>query len=98
MLRNWRGWVLAILFFGPFLAYIGFGTLWLIQRGWAFYAYTLWVAAGMAFAFLAKRWTRPKRELLPPLDWDAPHTFSPEDRQAWALVGEEAERAEAVAL
>jgi uncharacterized protein len=96
VVRNWRGWVLLILLVGPFLAYIGFGALWLAERSWLLYATSLWIASGIVFAILAARWTRSTRPLLPPLDWDAPHTFTPFDRQAWNLVQEEAQKGEAI--
>jgi hypothetical protein len=106
VLRNWRAWVLIVLFFGPIAAYIGFGALWLVAQpaplrirgGWLYAATTIWIAAGVAFAFLANRWTKARRELLPPIDWDAPHTFSPFDRQAWQLVQDEADRGDGVSL
>jgi predicted GTPase len=98
--------VLVLLFFGPIAAYIGFGALWLaaqpgplpVRGQWLYLATTLWILAGVAFAILGNRWTKAKRELLPPIDWDAPHTFSPFDRQAWQLVQEEADRGEAISL
>lgn len=92
MLRHWRAWVLVVLLVGPVLAYIGFGALWLLERGWLLVAGALWIASGIVFAVLAARWTRAKRELLPPLDWDAPQTFSQFDRDAWKIVEEEAEQ------
>lgn len=106
MLRNWRAWMLILLFFGPVFIYIGFGALWLaehtgpfgIRAGWLYIATTLWILAGIAFAILANRWTKSQRELLPPIDWDAPHTFSPFDRQAWQLVQDEADRGDTVTI
>lgn len=98
MLRNWRAWVLLVLLVGPILAYMGFGMLWLYARGWLVVAGALWVASGMVFAYLAARWTGSRRELLPPIDWDAPQTFAKIDRDAWSIVEAEAERGEAVAL
>jgi hypothetical protein len=92
MIANWRAWVLMVLLVGPVVAYIGFGMLWLWERGWALYAGVLWIIAGIAFAVLAARWTRSRQPVLPPLDWDAPRTFSPFDRQAWALVEGAAEQ------
>jgi predicted GTPase len=92
MVRQWRAWVLVALLVGPVLAYIGFGALWLMERGWLWYAGALWVSSGIVFAALASRWTTAQRELLPPLDWDAPHTFSPFDRDAWKIVEAEAEQ------
>jgi uncharacterized protein len=97
-MRNWRSWVLLVLLVGPFVAYISFGALWLAQRRWLLYATSIWILSGIAFAILAARWTRSRRPLLPPLDWDAPHTFTPFDRQAWSLVQEEAQKGEAVKL
>ncbi len=98
MLRNWRAWVLLILLVGPILAYMGFGMLWLFAKGWLFIAGAVWVASGMVFAYFAARWTKSQRELLPPIDWDAPQTFAKIDRDAWAIVEAEAERGEAVSL
>jgi hypothetical protein len=92
MLRHWRALTLVILLVGPVLAYVGFGALWLLERGWLLIAGALWIASGIVFAVLAARWTRAKRELLPPLDWDAPTTFSPFDREAWKIVEAEAEQ------
>jgi predicted GTPase len=70
--------------------------LWLWDRGWVActVAAVLWLLAGGVFSVLAARWTKTARELLPPLDWDSPHTFSPLDRDAWKLVQEEADRTE----
>ena len=73
MYRNWRAWVLLLLLVGPILAYIGFGTVWLWQRGWLLVVGSLWVFSGILFAYLAARWTKSHRQLLPPIDWDAPH-------------------------
>ncbi len=98
MLRNWRAWVLGVLLVGPVLAYVGFGALWLMEHGWLFGAGALWIASGIVFAVLAARWTRAQRELLPPLDWDAPHTFSQFDRESWTLVEDEAERGDALGM
>jgi predicted GTPase len=98
MIANWRAWVLLVLFLGPPLAYIGFGVLWLREQGWLLYATLLWFAAGIAFALLSARWTRSRQPILPPLDWDAPRTFSPFDRKAWALVEEAAEQGDSAAM
>ena len=98
VLRNWRAWVLIVLLGGPFVAYIGFGALWLKERGWLLWASLLWIASGVVWQILATRWTRSKRVLMPPLDWDAPETFSTFDRQAWDLVQDEAKRGEAVPM
>jgi predicted GTPase len=106
VLRNWRAWTLIVLFFGPVAVYVGFGALWLAERtgpfgvraGWLYIATSLWIVAGIAFAIYANRWTKAQRELLPPIDWDAPHTFSPFDRQAWLLVQEEADRGDVVSI
>jgi predicted GTPase len=98
MLKNWRAWVLLILLIGPVLAYMGFGALWLRERGWFWIAGLLSVAAGVAFYFLAARWTRSRQPILPPLDWDTPETFAPFDRQAWSLVEEAAEEGDTAAL
>ncbi|WP_337177604.1 GTPase [Paludisphaera sp.] len=96
--REWRSGVLLLLLVGPVLAYIGFGTIWLYERGWIIPAVVGWIAAGGLFAILAARWTTSTRTVLPPLDWDAPRTFSPLDREAWRLVEEEALAAEALPM
>ncbi len=95
-LRQWRSWVLVGLLVGPVLVYVGLGMLWLWERGWiaCTVAAVLWVIAGVAFSVLASRWTKTARSLMPPLDWDSPQTFSPLDRDAWALVQEEADQGE----
>jgi uncharacterized protein len=90
--------VLVTLLIGPVLAYIGFGTLWLYERGWLIVAGTTWIAAGITFTWLAARWTKSRRELLPPIDWDAPLTFAKIDRDAWALVEREADLGDTVSL
>jgi predicted GTPase len=102
MARSWRTWVLAVLLVGPILVYIGLGSLWLVQhRGplglkgeLLYYGMTLWVLSGVAFAVLANRWTKDQRAVLPPLDWEAPETFTPRDRTAWELVEAEAIRSD----
>jgi len=95
-LQQWRSWVLVALLVGPVLAYVGLGMLWLWEHGWVVctIAAGLWVVAGIAFAVLASRWTKTSRPLMPPLDWDSPHTFSPLDRDAWKLVQDEADQGE----
>ncbi len=98
MIWNWRWWVLIVLLVGPVLAYIGFGSLWLYERGWLLVAGSLWIAAGLLFSYLAARWTKTGQPVLPPIDWEAPGTFSPFDRKAWTLVEEAAESSDTVAL
>ncbi len=98
MIRNWRSWVLLILLVGPFLAYLGFGALWLMERGWLLITGALWIASGIVFAIFAARWTRSSRPLLPPIDWETPQTFTPLDHQAWKLVEEEADKGDVLAM
>lgn len=98
MLRNWRSWLLLALLLGPILAYMGFGALWLWEHGWILPAGAAWILSGIVFSVLASRWTKSSRELLPPIDWDAPQTFSPHDRKAWELVQEEATHGDEMAL
>jgi hypothetical protein len=97
-LWRWRSWVLVGLLVGPVLAYVSLGMLWLWERGWVActVAAVLWLAAGGAFSVLAARWTKTARQLLPPLDWDSPQTFSPLDRDAWKLVQQEADETESL--
>ena len=100
MLRNWRAWILIVLLIGPFAAYIFLGFLWLKERGWAWVtvATAVWIVAGMAWQYLATRWTKSKRSLMPPIDWDAPETFSEHDRKAFQLVQEEASQGDRLAM
>lgn len=83
---------------GPILAYVGFGMLWLFHKGWLLWAGLAWVLSGGFFTVLAARWTKSRKPVLPPIDWDAPQTFAKTDREAWAIVEQEAELAETVAL
>ena len=73
--------------------FMGFGFLWLLERGrvWVLGAACLSIVSGIAVALLMSRWTKSTRSFLPPLDWDAPQTFSDFDRQAWSLVETEAD-------
>ena len=98
-LWRWRSWVLVLLLVGPVLAYVGLGMLWLWERGWVActVAAVVWLLAGGIFSILAARWTKTARPILPPLDWESPHLFSPLDRDAWKLVQEEAEKGESLA-
>jgi hypothetical protein len=100
VLRSWRSWVLIVLLVGPFLVYIGLGFLWLLEHGWLVttLASLAWVASGVVFYVLGERWTKSTRAIMPPIDWNAPHTFAPNDRQAWTIVQNEAERGESVEL
>ncbi len=98
MIRPWRTWVLLILLVGPILAYMGFGTLWLWNQGWIIPVGVAWIICGLLFSILLARWTKDQTELLPPLDWDAPQTFSPRDRVAWDLIQHEAEQGETLEM
>lgn len=100
MLRNWRAWVLIALISVPFGIYVVFGSLWLLEHGWLWVSAMAlgWIGSYALFAYLADRWTRSKNPLLPPLDWDAPHTFSPRDREAWQIVQTMSNRAEESAI
>lgn len=98
VLRNWRAWVLLLLFAGPIAAYVGFGSYWLWQKGWLLYAALIWLGLYVLFSLLADRWTRSTRAMMPPLDWSAPKTFAPRDREAWAIVEEEAASADELSL
>jgi len=98
ILKQWRVWVLAVLLIGPVLAYVTFGTIWLWERGWLWFATLLWVAAGTGFSILAARWTKNVHPIMPPLDWESAATFSPRDREAWKIVEDEADAGEALAM
>ena len=45
---------------------------------------------------MANRWTKTKREILPPIDWDVPDTFGTHDKLAWDLVQQEASREDTI--
>jgi len=100
LLKNWRSWVLVLLFFGPFLVYIGLGLLWLKDKGWVWMtaAGLISLVAGLVFTLLLTRWTKSKKAFLPPIDWDAPQTFTDFDRKAWSLVEVESEQGESLAM
>ncbi len=102
MVRNWRAWVLLILLVGPVLAYLGFGMIWLYEYApdhrWLWIAGSIWVASGILFAYLAARWTKTQRQIMPPIDWNAPQTFAKIDRDAWKIVEAEAEKSDALSL
>ncbi len=100
MLKSWKTWVLIVLLIGPYAVYIGLGFLWLFERGWllASLAGLLGFGGGVLFYVLAARWTRTNRDLLPPIDWNTPSTFSPIDRQAWSIVEGESDVGEGVPL
>jgi hypothetical protein len=70
--------------------------LWLWERGWIVLAVatTVWVISGILFSLLAARWTRSTHPMMPPLDWEAPQTFAPIDRDAWKHVQDEADQGE----
>ncbi len=100
MLTSWRLWLLALLFLGPYFIFIGFGFLWLMGKGWliATTASLIWIGSGGLLYILGARWTKSTRAILPPIDWNSPSTFAPVDREAWTLVLDEAEKAEAVPM
>lgn len=100
MLKNWRSWVLLLLYFGPFPIYIVLGLLWLKERGWIWVtaAGLISLAAGVAGTVLLKRWTKSSSTFLPPIDWDSPQTFTEFDRKAWSLVEAEATQGENLAM
>ena len=98
MIRSWRFWVLFVLLVGPIAAYVGFGVLWLMAKGWGWYGFSIWVVASMVFGVLLVRWTRGRETVLPPIDWDAPRTFVPHDKAALALVEQEAEQGDALEM
>lgn len=94
MLRNWRFWVLALLWVGPPSLFVALGFRWLAERNWGFYGFLGWLAVGTVASLLMVRWTRSKNPVLPPIDWNAPRTFTPRDRRAWELIQHEAESAD----
>ncbi len=98
MIRSWRVWVLLLLLVGPLLAYMGLGGLWLYQKGWGFYAFTIWVTLGIFFGILSVRWTKDRQAVLPPIDWDSPRTFVKHDQQGWTLVEQEADQGDSLTM
>jgi len=99
-LKQWRSWVLVLLLVGPVIIYAGLGMRWLWDRGWIVItvASVLWLFSGVLFAILAARWTKTARPVMPPLDWDAPQTFAPLDREAWKIVQDEADQGESLVM
>jgi uncharacterized protein len=97
-LKQWRSWVLVVLLVGPVFIYAALGMRWLWDRGWLVLtvASVLWLFSGVLFAILAARWTKTSRPMMPPLDWDAPQTFAPLDREAWKIVQAEADQGESL--
>jgi hypothetical protein len=98
VIRNWRAWVLFVLFAGPIAIYVVFGSVWLWEHGWLVHAALVWMGIYVLFTLLADRWTKSTRSMLPPLDWNAPKTFAPRDKDAWAIVEEEAAAADQSSL
>lgn len=94
MWRNWRFWVLVALWLGPPVVFIWLGFLWLGERRWGLYGALGWLGLGTVGSLLMVRWTRSKNPVLPPIDWNAPRTFTPRDVQAWDVVRREAEAAD----
>lgn len=88
MIRSPKFWVLVVLLVGPIAAYVFFGALWLAQKRWLLYGFTVWTIAGLLFSYLSVRWTKGKARnaVLPPIDWESPRTFVAFDKQAWSLV------------
>lgn len=98
LVLQWRAWVLLILLAGPVVAFMGFGTLWLWEKGWLLVATAVWIAAGGLFSLLAALWTRNVEPIMPPLDWDSPRTFAPRDREAWRIVESAADSGESLSM
>lgn len=102
MIKLWKSGVLLALLALPMVALWPVGFLWLGQfRGplgykgeYAWYYSFAWVASGVVFAVLSRRWTQAQRDQLLPVDWEVPRTFTPLDRAAWDLVQQEAEAAD----
>jgi hypothetical protein len=94
VIRNWRFWILTALWLGPFALFVGLGWMWVIERGWGWWAFLAWMGVGLIFGLLSVRWTRAAQPVLTPIDWTAPATFSPRDRAAWAIVQAEAAEGE----
>lgn len=97
-IKDWRVAVLGLLFFGPFAVFVGLGWAWVHERGWALPAFLIWMCIGIVFSVLSVRWTRTRKPVLTPLDWSAPHTFAPRDREAWNLIAAEAEHADQASM
>src|SRR5438045_956434 len=94
-MSKWRLVVLALLLLAPVLALLGFGSWFLWERKWWFYAW--WPLAGCLSlaSLLAWRWQR-KRRLLS-IDYDSLPHWTERDQQAWQLVEARARAGEQVA-
>jgi hypothetical protein len=100
LLKNWRSWVLLLLFVAPYLAFMGLGFLYLVDKGkvWVISGAVLSILSGVAVSVLLSHWTKSTKAFLPPIDWEIPGTFSEFDSQAWALVETEAERGDSLEM
>ncbi len=98
MLKNWRFWILSALMLGPPAVFIGLGWVWVTERGWALIAFFAWLLFGLLFGILSVVWTKSTKPVLTPIDWSAPRTFAPRDREAWSIVMAEAAGADRVSI
>jgi uncharacterized protein len=83
--RHWRLIVLGLLFAGPFVFLIAYGSYQLWLSGWGFWA---WWPMALSFAagyFLAWYWQRKAKLLSRPDFSTLPH-WTDRDQQAWQLV------------
>ena len=98
LVLQWRAWVLLILFFGPILAYMGFGTIWLWET---------WLARDCHRDLDRRR--RPLLAARGDLDQErrADHAAArlglsrhllPRDREAWKIVEAEADSGESLPM
>lgn len=84
-MSRWRVLVVLGLIVAPFLFLTALGSLYLWDRGLAFYVW--WpMAACMALGYLLGHHWQRKQRLLRPVDANPPMHWTDRDRQAWRLV------------
>jgi predicted GTPase len=87
--RYWRFIVLGLLFAGPFVFLIIYGSYQLYLSGWGFLVWWPMAISLAAGYLLAWHWQR-KRQLLSPPSFDHLPHWTDRDQQAWQLVAERA--------
>jgi predicted GTPase len=90
-MSRWRVAIVVLLFALPVAVLAGVGGYRIWQTG---YSFTFWWPMAACFGlgyFLAWHWLR-KKELIEPVDFNAPMHWTDRDREAWKLVEERAKK------